>query len=199
MDVSPLPGDLGLVSIKGGVGKLIRLGQWLNGDGFSDYEHAFIYIGDNQIVEAEPGGACISDLSEYDGRRIRWSTNIIPLTDAQRAVIVQAAKDDLGTPYSFLDYLAIALYRLGLRHPGVSKRVLSSKHLICSQLAAKDYALAGVNLTDRPPYLVTPGKLDRYLTKLLSYKAMAAKATGTQVQISGQNSINIQAAGDLTL
>lgn len=192
-----LPGDFGLVSIKGGVGKLIRLGQWLNGDGYSDYEHAFIYIGDNQIIEAEPGGACISDLSEYDGRPIRWSTGIIPLTDAQRQTIVEAAKADVGTPYSFLDYLAIACYRLGLRHPGVAKRVLSSKHLICSQLVAKDYAMANVALTDRAPYLVTPGKLDRYLTKLLSYKAVAAKAKGTQVQISDTYSINIQTSGDL--
>lgn len=196
---TPQPGDFGLVSIKGGVGLLIRFGQWLNGDGFADYEHAFIYIGDGKIIEAEPGGACESDLSEYDGRRIIWSTDTIPLTEAQRAVIVQAAKDDLGTPYSFLDYLAIACYRLGLRHPGVAKRVISSKHLICSQLVSKDFALAGVELTEIPPYLVTPGKLDIYLSKLLGYKVLAQKIKGTQVQVSGKNSINIQSAGDINL
>jgi len=192
--VTPSPGDFGLVSIAGEVGKLIRFGQWLNGDGFLDFEHAFIYIGDNQIVEAEPGGALISDLSEYDGRPIMWSTDVVPLTQAQREVIVAAAKADVGTPYSFLDYLAIACYRLGLRHPGIAKRVISSKHLICSQLVAKDFALAGVALTDREAYLVTPGKLEKYLAKLKSYKAL-----GTQVQISGANSINIQSAGDLNL
>lgn len=161
-----LPGDFGLVSIKGNVGFLIRLGQFLNGDGFRDFEHAFIYIGDGKIVEAEPGGARIADLSEYDGREILWSSGLIELTDAQRQVIVEAAKNDVGTPYSYLDYLAIALYRLHIKHPGVAKRVEESKHLICSQLVAKEYALAGSHLTGKPAYLTTPGGLDRYLVSL---------------------------------
>lgn len=164
--MGPQPGDFGLVSIKGGVGFLIRVGQFLNGDGFLDYEHAFIYIGNGQIVEAEPGGAVISQLSEYDGRAIMWSTDLVPLTANQRTVIVEAAVSQVGTPYSFLDYLAIGLYRIGLRHPGVAKYVLSSKHLICSQLVAQDFSDAGVALTDYPPYLVTPGRLTKYLLKL---------------------------------
>lgn len=187
-----LPGDFGLVSIKGGVGFLIRIGQWLNGDGFRNYEHAFVYVGDGKIVEAEPGGALISDLAEYDGRPIMWSTGLIPLTDEQRRLIVQSALAQEGTPYSFLDYLAIGLYRLHIKHPGVAKRVEDSKHLICSQLVALDYEHAGIHLTDFPPYLVTPGKLTNYLLKLKGYAKLAK-----QVQISGKNSVNIQAAGDI--
>lgn len=190
----PKPGDFGLVSIKGGVGFLIRVGQFLNGDGFRDYEHAFIYVGDGKIVEAEPGGALISDLAEYDGRSIIWSTDLIPLTDEQRALIVQSALAQEGTPYSFLDYLAIALYRLGIKHPGVAKRVESSKHLICSQLVALDYEHAGIPVTDLPPYLVTPGKLLNHLLRLKGYAKLAK-----QVQHIGRNSFNIQAAGDVTI
>lgn len=190
--MTPQAGDFGLVSIKGGVGFLIRVGQWLNGDGFFDYEHAFIYLGDGKIMEAEPGGAVISDLSEYDGRAIMWSTGLVPLTDAQRATIIKMALLQEGTPYSFLDYLAIALYRLGIKHPGVAKRVESSKHLICSQLVAVDFESAGSVLTDFPPYLVTPGKLLKYLLKLQGYGKLAK-----QVQHSGRNSINIQALGDV--
>ena len=190
----PKPGDFGLVSIKGGVGFLIRVGQFLIGDGFRDYEHAFIYVGDGKIVEAEPGGALISDLAEYDGRSIIWSTDLIPLTDEQRALIVQSALAQEGTPYSFLDYLAIALYRLGIKHPGVAKRVESSKHLICSQLVALDYEHAGIPVTDLPPYLVTPGKLLNHLLRLKGYAKLAK-----QVQHSGRNSLNIQAAGDVTI
>jgi hypothetical protein len=188
----PQPGDFGLVSIKGGVGFLIRVGQFFNGDGFRDYEHAFVYVGDGKIVEAEPGGALISDLAEYDGRPIIWSTGYVPLTDEQRNLIVQSALAQEGTPYSFLDYLAIALYRLGIKHPGVAKRVESSNHLICSQLVALDYENAGVKLTEYPPYLVTPGKLYKYLNTLRGYNKLAK-----QVQISGPNSINIQSAGNL--
>lgn len=190
----PKPGDFGLVSIKGGVGFLIRVGQFLNGDGFRDYEHAFIYVGDGKIVEAEPGGALISDLAEYDGRSIIWSTDLIPLTDEQRTLIVQSALAQEGTPYSFLDYLAIALYRLGIKHPGVAKRVESSKHLICSQLVALDYEHAGIPLTEFPPYLVTPGKLLKHLLLVKGYAKLAK-----QVQHSGRNSINIQAAGDVSI
>lgn len=190
----PLPGDFGLVSIKGGVGFLIRLGQFINGDGFRNYEHAFIYVGAGMIIEAMPGGALLSDLSEYDGRPIMWSTGLIPLTDDQRSLIVQSALAQEGTPYSFLDYLAIGLYRLGIKHPGVAKRVESSKHLICSQLVALDYEHAGIPVTDLPPYLVTPGKLTNYLLRLKGYAKLAK-----QVQHSGRNSINIQSAGDVNI
>ena|ERR1700741_647081 len=192
--MAPQPGDFGLVSIKGGVGLLIRIGQWLNGDGFRDYEHAFIYIGEGKIVEAEPGGALLSDLDEYDGRSIIWSTGLIPLTDDQRRLIVQSALAQVGTPYSFLDYVAIALYRLGIKHPGVAKRVEDSKHLICSQLVALDYDHAGIPVTDFEPYLVTPGKLLNHLLRLKGYAKLAK-----QVQRSGRNSINIQAAGDVNI
>lgn len=185
--LNPQPGDFGLVSIKGGVGKLIRIGQWLNGDGFRDYEHAFIYIGNNKIIEAEPGGARIADLYEYDGRTIMWSTGVITLTTQQRQEIVEDAVKLIGTPYSFLDYLAIGLYRLGISGFGVSRRVIASEHLICSQLVAQVFAGCGNPLTNYPYYLVTPGRLADYL---LSFRHI--KRLGKMVQKSGSNSINIQ-------
>jgi hypothetical protein len=176
--MAPVAGDFGLVSIEGGVGFLIRLGQFLNGDGFHNYEHAFIYVGDGKIVEAMPGGALVSDLSEYDGRTILWSTGLIPLTAVQRNNIVSRALYQKGIPYSFLDYLAIALYRLHIKHPGVAKRVEDSDHLICSQLVAEDYDAEGATLTDLPPYLVTPGRLTKYLLKLKSHKKLADQVRG---------------------
>lgn len=192
--INPQPGDFGLVAIKGDVGKLIRLGQWLNGDGFNDYEHAFIYIGNNQIVEAMPGGAIISDIDEYSDRAVLWSTGLVPLTTTERAAIVETAIGFVGTPYSFLDYLAIALYRMHFTWLGVEKRVISSKHLICSQLVAQSYYDSGHPITDHPSYLVTPGRLTEYL---LSFRH--TKKLGTMVQIAGKNSINVQVAGNLNL
>lgn len=192
--MTPQAGDFGLVSIKGGVGFLIRVGQWLNGDGFFDYEHAFIYLGDGKIMEAEPGGAVISDLSEYDGRAIMWSSGLVVIPEWQRTDIVKDALKFEGVPYSFLDYLAIALYRVGIRHPGVAKRVKDSKHYICSQLVAEVFDGNNISLTDFPPYLVTPGKLLKYLLKLQGYGKLAK-----QVQHSGRNSINIQALGDVNI
>ncbi|HET7638346.1 MAG TPA: hypothetical protein VFK47_06335, partial [Ktedonobacteraceae bacterium] len=141
-----LPGDFGLVTIEGNVGKLIRFGQWLNGDGFSNYEHAFIYIGHGQIIEAEPGGARIAQLSEYDGRSIRWSSGLIDLTDDERTKLVEWAVGKLNAPYSFLDYLAIALYRFHIKLPYLTKIVEDEDRLICSVLVADDYANIGVQV-----------------------------------------------------
>ena len=41
-----LPGTIGLTQISGDVGRLIRVGQWMCGDGFTDYQHAFITTDD---------------------------------------------------------------------------------------------------------------------------------------------------------
>lgn len=164
---TPQPGDFGLVSISGNVGFLIRLGQFLNGDGFADYEHAFIYIGNGQIVEAEPGGARIAQLSEYDGRSIIWSTGLIDLTDDERNTIVEKAVGQVGTSYSFLDYFAILFYRLGIKIPSIVKRVEDDGHLICSVLVAYDYGAVGIRIrSDFQNYLVTPGYLRKYLANL---------------------------------
>lgn len=177
--MEPQIGDFGLVSIEGGVGKLIRLGQFLNGDGFYNYEHVFIYVGDGKIIEAMPGGALLSDLSEYDGRPIMWSTDLVTVPEWKRTDLANDAMKLQGTPYSFLDYFAIALYRLHIKHPGIAKRVESSKHLICSQLVAQLYDDNEIPLTKYPPYLVTPGKLTNYLLQLRSHKKLADQVRGS--------------------
>ena len=48
----PLLGDFGVVPMAGDLGKLIRFGEWLNGDGWSDIEHAVLYVGGGQLLEA---------------------------------------------------------------------------------------------------------------------------------------------------
>lgn len=163
----PRPGDFAVVRISGGVGRLIRIGQWLNGDGYADYEHAFIFIGNGEIVEAEPGGARRALLSEYDGRPIEWSTGQIALTDEQRAAVCAAANDLLGTPYSLFDYLSLALLRFHVRPTWVRRYVSDSRHMICSELVDFCYLQAGVHLfTDgRIPGDVTPADLANLLRK----------------------------------
>jgi cell wall-associated NlpC family hydrolase len=171
----PQPGDFGLVSITGHVGLAIRFGQWLNGDGFSKYTHAFIYIGNGMVVEAQPGGAVRSPLSEYDGRDILWSTGRIPLTGVQRRIIVAGAIEGIGTPYSFLDYASLALVRLGLRPRWLARYVASSGHMICSQYVDHYYLAAGVDLIpiERLSGDVTPGDLWKRLVRPYGYALVA--------------------------
>lgn len=163
MTVNLQPGDFGLTQIAGAGGVFVRFGQWLNGDGFSEFEHAFLYLGDGQIIEAEPGGARITDLSEYADFTVQWSSGIIPLTAGQRTAIVANARKYQGTPYSFLDYFALAARRLHLEPAEIllKERVQDSEHLICSQLVDQVYTDSGVHLFNdgRWPGDVTPGDL----------------------------------------
>jgi len=154
-------GDFGLVTISGRGGKLIRLGQWLNGDGYADYEHAFVYIGNGEIVEAEPRGATRTNF-HYNPSAVLWSSGHFSLNEPDRAAIRSAAIGYVGTPYSAADYFAIAAHTLHLPHgPALKSYVASSKRMICSQLVDQCYQDAGVHLFNdgRWPGYVTPGDL----------------------------------------
>ena len=148
------PGDIGLVTIKGDVGLAIRIGQWLNGDGFADYEHAFVMVSGGKIVEAEPGGARCVPLHYKD---VLW----LECPDQYRAGVVAAAMRQIGTPYSYLDYFALAALRLHIPSQHLRDYVRDSHHEICSQLADNSAALGGWHLYNdgRLPQDVTPGDL----------------------------------------
>lgn len=157
----PKPGDFGLTRITGYAGLLIRIGQWLNGSGWKNYEHAFIVVGNDSLAEAEPGGARMAPLSEYsDATYSSWD-----LTDAQRAAIVWHAHDLLGTPYSGADYFALALRRFHIPAPWLRRYIESSKHVICSQLVDMCYQAASLKMfTDgRWSGDITPADLDQVL------------------------------------
>lgn len=127
----PGPGDIGLVRIRGVEGRLIRLGQWLAGGSYADFEHAFVYLGGGQLVEAEPGGARVSALGEYRPETVVW----LRCPDQYRAAVAAAARGMEGVPYSWLDYFAIAAHRFRLPIPGLRSYIKATGHEMCSQLA----------------------------------------------------------------
>jgi hypothetical protein len=152
----PRPGDVGLTQISGAGGKAIRLGQWLNGEGWEDYQHAFVFIGRldglvgaDWIVEAMPEGARMVQ-NWHDARRARWL--ICP--DEHRDAVAASARGFVGVPYSVADYFALAAHRLHIPAPG---------HMICSQLADAAAAEGGWHLfdDDRWPGSVTPLSLNK--------------------------------------
>jgi hypothetical protein len=136
---TPSVGMIGLTSIHGDVGKLIEVGEWLNGDGFKRWEHAFVSIGGGLIVEAEPGGARVRPYTEY--QTVYWCHGLYKLLDtpAKVAAVEDAAKGYVGVKYSFLDYFALAGKRLHLPHVLLQDYVASTGHMICSQLVARTY------------------------------------------------------------
>ncbi|MBT2412667.1 hypothetical protein J7I94_19225 [Streptomyces sp. ISL-12] len=161
--VTPQPGDFALTKIRGITGAFVSAGQALVGDA-APVHHAYVYVGNGYIVQAEPGGAKKIRLDEAS-EPVIWSTGRFDLTAAQRMRICYEARSLVGTPYSFLDYASIALAHYRIRPRWVRDYVADSGHMICSQLVDEVYLRAGEHLfTDgRLPGDVTPGDLYRLL------------------------------------
>lgn len=152
----PRKADFGLVTIPGTVGELISIGQWANGDGYTDVDHAFILIDDQDtILEAEPGGARLRSYTEYDGSTITWSS--WDLTDEERDRIAAGYPKYVDVPYSAADYFALASHRLHVPVPGLKTYVANSGHLICSQLVDRLYHDGGQEMFQ-------DGRWDGYVT-----------------------------------
>lgn len=188
-DYQPRPGDIGLTSIAGEVGRLIGFGQWLNAidlnprTWFDDtayrYEHAFVVVDNgfpgnaepyNLIVEAEPGGARLATRDQYAGRRVVY----LRCPDEHRDAVAAAARGLLRTPYSFLDYVSLAARRLRVPAPHLRAYIRDSGHQICSQLADEAARRGGwhIFVDHRWPGDVTPGDLYREALKQQSRSAV---------------------------
>jgi hypothetical protein len=158
------PGRIGLTRISGATGALITLGQLLDGDGFTTNDHAFMDLGDGNIIEAEPGGARIRPITEYDGKAVYWCDAIYNnLANSICWSIVREARNLEGTPYSAADYFALVGHRLHLDTESLKRYIASSGHLICSQLVDLAYQRGGYQIFSdgRWPGYVTPGDLYR--------------------------------------
>lgn len=158
------PGLIGLTQISGDVGKGIELGQWLNGEGFERWEHAFVVLPDGQILEAEPGGAVIVPM-HYAEENVYWCDGLYkllpPLLTNSDLLLNNTANDLKGIPYSFLDYAALAAHRLHIPAPQLRSYISSTGHMICSQMADEFYVRLGVHIftDDRWNGDVTPAGL----------------------------------------
>jgi len=110
----------------------------------STVNHAFVYVGDGLIVEAQPAGARLAPASLYPGAL--WSGP--GLTAGRGEAIAAAARTLVGTPYSWVDCAAIGLTDVfGWHVPEAVRRRLNRRdRLMCSQLADTAYASAGVAL-----------------------------------------------------
>jgi hypothetical protein len=141
----PLVGTIGLTRVSGEVGEAIKFGQFLNGQGFKGWEHAFLLGPHGKILEAKPGGARIGSVDEYS--RIHWCTAIAgQYTETQLGGIWVGAQQYVGTKYSFLDYAALSAHRLHIPAPGLKKYIKSTGHMICSQLVDQAYFDGGAHL-----------------------------------------------------
>jgi hypothetical protein len=160
---SPRPGDIGITKISGTGGKLIRFGQWLNGDGFADYEHAFVVTDwpdpdTCMIIEAMPGGADYVRNWHKDE-----DTVYLRCPEEYRVAVSTVALRYKNIPYSVADYVALSMHRFHIHTPLLKRYIERSKSMICSQLADRAAELGGWRLfrDGRWHGDVTPGDLYR--------------------------------------
>jgi hypothetical protein len=133
-----------------------------------------------KIVQAMPSGA-----EEIEIGAEHWTSDYIYVrpaygtqpghTHGQGQETAWRAQEYIGTPYSFVDYAAIAAHHLsGEGYAPIEKRnrlqryVASSKRMICSQLADQAMADAGFHVFNdrRLPQDVTPSALHSGLLAL---------------------------------
>lgn len=181
--MTPRPGDFAVVDTLTRTSRLIQLGEVLSGGGFTMFDHAVICSrvrrdGTVYIVEATPRGA-EETVWHYDDHDHLWSTGIVKTsTRAGKAALAY-----LGTPYSWLDYAAIAARASHLWAPGLRHYVASTKHLVSGQLVDRAELDAGVHLlTDRRwPGWVRPPIRRRFRLSLtgsrLSHAGLLARPT----------------------
>lgn len=186
---TPQPGDIGLTSITGPVGRLVQFGQWLNGDGFGAYQHAFVVLPGDRLIEAMPGGAQVRSLSAYDDRPVLY-VSPAGLTAAQRKAIGDCALKYLGVPYSFLDYLALAVRRFRIPVPGLRRYIAATGHQICSQLADRAYLDAG-------QHLFADGRWEGYVTPMALYRELSPEGPYVRGAIVASGERSVAAGGSI--
>lgn len=125
----------------------------------STVNHAAIYIGSGNVIEAHSKGAVVGSVKNYP--HAIWSS--FTFQPGVEAKLYQAAIGILGTPYNFLDIAAQFIVRVfGWKAPGfVLRRVSDPDRLQCAQLVDVVYQRAGIQLfkDGRPDGLVAPSDL----------------------------------------
>lgn len=153
-DYQPRIGDYGVIRSTGIFARLIQIGT------VSRWNHAFIYVGDGKIVEANPRGVQVSPVSKY--KIIAWNRHD-DLTNKERLAIANFALEQVGQPYNFIVIGNIALRILGLKLLAKTKLMYhwaqSTKGYICSELVAESYESIGQSLCGKDADLTTPGDL----------------------------------------
>lgn len=144
------PGDVALFRPHNSVGNAIAV--------FDQARYCHI-----RLITDTDGGTIEADFKGAIHGHVQDGDVIVtaPLTDGQRAQILNAATPLLGTPYGFADIAALALAKIGIRLPFLSKRLARPDRLFCSQLVDIVWQAVGFHAFDdgRMPQDVTPGDI----------------------------------------
>ena len=121
--------------------------------------HAFVYIGNGQIVEGTHPVARVASADSHPDAIWNYREE---LTDDQRMRIVARAQALVGIPYDYTGYLGFALEILHLAQESKLDRVFKSdRWRVCSAIVADCYDDAGIDVEpdSQYPNLVSPADL----------------------------------------
>jgi hypothetical protein len=191
-----LPGSFFLTKISGRTGWWVGLAQAAGGIP-SRWTHAGIVGEGGRTYEAGPGGVFVGRIDDLESKphivcdiplqQMTQAPDVADVPDGQpreawrrelgRRIAANAA-EHLGTGYSFLDYLAVALLHVEKLLTGrptgqsrwrvtswVRRRVEDSGHMICSAFVDHVFTHMAYELFDdgRLPGDVTPSDLDQWI------------------------------------
>jgi hypothetical protein len=151
-------GCYGVVKTRGFLGWLIRIST------HSPYDHAFLFLGGGQVIEASsPQGVRIRSLPEYAGCQMAANT-AEAITTVERAAVIEQARSLVGDGYAWPDLAVIGLGEIGV-HWRILLRLTGGRHaLICSWYVAVcglAAALTSWQCGADDPSQVTPAMLSR--------------------------------------
>ena len=157
----PAEGDYLVIRTHGIVAEGIRLACAIGGT-WSAYNHAAIYVGVvngiHSIVEANPSGVQVSPLSSYPFDD--YVISRLPLSPWERAKVSTAARSYVGTPYGWLDIVALGAVQLHHCPTWLRVRAERDDRIVCSQLVTACYEAAGITVVPgKEPWAVTPPDL----------------------------------------
>ena len=162
IDYQPKPGDIYLTQFGGFIGWLITILQAVVAFDPSRYSHAGVVLYDGWTVSAQWPRPKLVHLNELYALNRGKPLAFIEVPEwGDRERIVDAAVSLRDRPYALAPYLWIGLARVGIRPGWLRRRVASDKRMICSSLADRAWALAGVHIFNDGRLLgeVTPGDL----------------------------------------
>jgi len=152
-----LPGTYCCVSTTGLFGRVIRMVTR------SRYDHALIYLGSGDIVEATVTGVRISRLASYSGRPM-CANAAEAMTDTQRAGVCAKGRSFAGDEYGWGTIALIALRLAGIRSRWLTRLLSDRDAVICSQLvceAGEAEGLTSWQCGEPSPQFVEPAELAR--------------------------------------
>lgn len=130
------PGDIFVVHGRYLLSRIIRIVL------DSHWNHATLYLGNGEFIEANNKGVEIKSIDSYASKDIELYRHV-SATKKQREKITAYARTKVGKHYDYFQIIQLFFYFIfGIR--GNARSIGSKNRYICSELVAESYAATGL-------------------------------------------------------